>query len=52
MPKMTATEVLMHLDYKHPTNAQSKEATAALRDLLGVPKANPGPEQVAHSGST
>jgi putative DNA primase/helicase len=35
---MTATEVLIRLEYKHPTNAQSKEAAAALRDLLGVPK--------------
>ena len=32
---MTATQVLQRIDFKHPTNAQSKECAGILRELLG-----------------
>jgi hypothetical protein len=35
---MTATEVLLSIGIKNPTNSQAKECAAVLRELLGEPK--------------
>ena len=38
LPAMTATEVLIQIGIKHPTNPQSKECAAVLRELFGDSK--------------
>lgn len=38
LPAMTATEVLIQIGIKHPTNPQSKECAAVLREHLGESK--------------
>jgi len=39
---MSASQLLRHLDINNPSNAQCKEAGAALRELLGEPKVSQG----------
>jgi putative DNA primase/helicase len=38
LPAMTATEVLIRIGIKNPTNPQSKECAAVLRELFGDSK--------------
>lgn len=38
LPAMTASQLLMHLDFNSPTNPQSRECGAVMRELLGEPK--------------
>lgn len=38
LPAMTATQLLLHIGIKNPTNPQSKECAAVLRSLLGDSK--------------
>lgn len=38
LPRMTATQLLIHIGIKIPTNPQSKECAAVLREYLGEPK--------------
>lgn len=42
LPKLTANQVLQALEFKNPSNAQSKEANVALRALLGESKRSRG----------
>lgn len=42
LPRMTASMVLSRLGYKNPTNPQSKECNAVLREYLGEPTRSDG----------